>query len=514
MDKKFILKEGANPNYLCTICKIGETTPIEGADRLVKTVVNGYDIVISKEMTPGTVVVYFPVECALSPEYLGANNLFERGEFERNANAEEVKALIEQAENADTEEKVVEIATKIKSMCGFFDKRGRVRILKLRGQYSQGFIAGVDSLVNFDPTLADTDWESLVGTQFNYVGAKELCWKFIPPVKEVRSGGGSDRAWKKRMKHLKRFDRLIAGQFAFHYSTQMLAEHIGMLNPDDVVTISVKVHGTSVIIANVLTNKESEFKKEYCKNRVKKILRMRYSTATRQEKANLEKVYIGVKTRPTIEYGNIYASRSVIKNQFINPNCNNFYKVDVWGCVNRDFGPYLDKGMTVYGEIVGYNEGLVESMIQKKHDYGCKPGHWKFMPYRITMTDEIGNKTEWDVAEVDKWTRDLVAAHPELEDKTMFLTIVYHGRFGDLYPDLDESQHWHENVLARMKADKEHFLMEEDEPLCKNKVPREGIVIRIDGDKFARAWKLKTARHYDLEAKAHDKGEADTEETA
>ena len=57
MDKKFILKEGANPNYLCTICKIGETTPIEGADRLVKTVVNGYDIVISKEMTPGTVVV-------------------------------------------------------------------------------------------------------------------------------------------------------------------------------------------------------------------------------------------------------------------------------------------------------------------------------------------------------------------------------------------------------------------------------------------------------------------------
>ena len=241
---------------------------------------------------------------------------------------------------------------------------------------------------------------------------------------------------------------------------------------------------------------------------------MRYSVTTNGEKNNLKKVYTWVKTRPTKEYGNIYASRSVIKNQYINPNKHDYYKGDPWGCVNRDFAPYLDNGMTVYGEIVGYNEGSNDSMIQKKHDYGCKPGQWKFMPYRITMTDEIGEKTEWDIAEVDKWTRDLVAAHPELAEKTMFLTIVYHGRFGDLYPDIDESNHWHENVLARMKADKEHFLMEEDEPLCKNKVPREGIVIRIDGDKFARAWKLKTARHYDLEAKAHDKGEVDTEETA
>ena len=240
---------------------------------------------------------------------------------------------------------------------------------------------------------------------------------------------------------------------------------------------------------------------------------MKYSTASNEQKNALKRVYTMVKTRPTKEYGNIYASRSVIKNQYINPNKHDFYGGDPWGCVNRDFAPYLDKGMTVYGEIVGYVEGS-QSMIQKNHDYGCRPGKWKFMPYRITMTDELGNKTEWDVAEVDKWTRDLVAAHPELEEKVLFLTIAYHGRFGDLYPDLDETQHWHENALARMKADKEHFLMEEDEPLCKNKVPREGIVIRIDGDKFARAWKLKTARHYAKEAEQHDKGEVDTEETA
>ena len=485
--KKFILKEGANPNYLATICKIGETQPIEGADRLVKTVVNGYDIVISKDMKPGTIVVYFPVECSISQEFLSANNLFERSEFYRNANAEEVKALIVDAENEQDDAKKGEILGRIKSMCGFFGKQGRVRILKLRGQYSQGFIAGVESLVNFDPELADTDWEKVVGNQFNFVGDKEICWKYVPATKEVRSGGGSEREWKKRMKHLKKFDRLIDGQFAFHYDTKMLAEHIAELSPDDNVSITVKVHGTSVIIANVLCNRQ----------------------LTIWEKV---KKFFGFKVQEK-EYSNIYASRSVIKNRYINPDKHDFYGGDPWGCVERDFGPYLDEGMTVYGEIVGYVEGA-QSMIQAKHDYGCQPGKWKFMPYRITMTDELGNKTEWDIDKVDKWTRDLVAAHPELAEKTMFLTILYYGRLGDLYPELDVHNHWHENLLAKMKADKDKFMMELDEPLCKNKVPREGIVIRIIGDKFARAWKLKTMRHYGKEAEAHDKGEADMEETA
>lgn len=485
MNKRFILKEGANPNYLATICKIGETFPIEGADRLVKTVVNGYDIVISKDMKPGTIVVYFPVECAISQDFLSANNLYERGEFFRNANAEEVKTLIEQAENAEKDEDKAEILAKIKSMCGFFGKNGRVRILKLRGQYSQGFIAGVDSLVNMDSSLSDVDWESMVGTQFNFVDDKEICWKYIPATKEVRSGGGSEREWKKRMKHLKRFDKLIDGQFEFHYSTQMLNEHIGVFNPDDMVVISTKRHGTSVIIANVLCNRK-------------------LSTWEKIKK------FFGLKVQDK-EYSNIYASRSVIKNRYINPDKHDFYGGDPWGCVERDFGPYLDEGMTIYGEIVGYVEGS-QSMIQKGYDYGCKPGQWKFMPYRITMTDEFGNKTEWNVTKVDEWTRNLVATHPELEEKTIFMDIRYHGVFKDLYPEIDTEHHWHENVLAAMKSDTTHFYMEQNDPVCKNKVPYEGVVIRIDDDKFSRAFKLKCQAFYNKEAKQHDEGVSDMEE--
>ena len=418
MDKRFVLTENCNPNYLATICRVGEMVPIEGADRLVKTVINGYDIVISKDHKEGDIVVYFPVETSICEQYLSANNLYEIGEFERNSNAEEVKEILTKAESlkdTDIEGKSALLA-EAKTKCGFFNKHGRVRILKLRGQYSQGFVASVDSLVKFDNSLADVDWESMVDCQFNQVCGVEFCKKYVPAIKERGEHTRGDQSlWKRRMRKLKRFNRLIDGQFEFHYSTKMLAEHIAELSRDDIVSITVKVHGTSAIFANVLTNKESEFSKPFCKKRVRKILNLRYNKISHAQKKHLADVYVTSKIRPIKVYGNIYSSRSVIKNQYINSRAQSFYGSDIWGCVNRDFSPYISEGMTVYGEIVGYLEGS-QQMIQKNHDYGCKPGCLKFMPYRITETDELGNKTEWDIDKVDEWTRNLVAEHPELAD--------------------------------------------------------------------------------------------------
>ena len=516
MDKRFVITEKANPNYLCTVCKIGEMFPIEGADRLVKTVINGYDIVIPKTHKEGDIVLYFPVETAICEQYLSANNLFEMSEFERNSNVEEVKEILIKMENLkeDDIEGHNALVAEAKSKCGFFNKHGRVRILKLRGQYSQGFVADVSTIVDMDATLADVDWESMVGCQFNEVNGIEFCKKYVPYVKERREHTRGDQSlWKRRMRKLKRFNRLIDGQFEFHYDTKMLAEHIGQLSPEDVVSITLKVHGTSAIFANVLTMKKSEHSKAACKREIKKMLNLRYCRLSHSQKEYLKKRYVENKMKPTKEYGNIYSSRSVIKNQYINPRAQSFYGSDIWACVNRDFSPYISNGMTVYGEIVGYLEGS-QQFIQKNHDYGCKPGEWKFMPYRITETDEFGNKVEWDIDKVDEWTRNLVVMHPELANKTMFLTILYYGRLGDLYPDLDTETHWHNNLLARMKEDKDRFLMEMHEPLCKNKVPREGIVVRKVGDPLARAWKLKSRAHYAKECEAHDKGEVDIEEIA
>lgn len=526
--KKFYVKENSNPNYLATICKVGEIHPIEGADKICRTIVNGFDIVVGKDTKEGDIVVYVPVETAICDEFLAANNLYEISEWERNANHAEVGALLAEAETLKNENKTSEaseVVKKAKALVGYFNKRNRVRIVTLKGIASNGFIASVNSLVNFDNSLANVDWESLVGTQFNYIDDKEFCWKYIPPVKET-SEHNSQKRFNKRMKKIKKFDRLIDGQFEFHYQTVRIdGTNFKKIQPTDTVILSTKVHGTSICIGNLLINRK-------------------LSTWEKIKK------FFGAKVQLT-EYGNIYSSRSVIKNRYINEGTiHDFYGVDIWGCVNRDFSPYLSKGMTVYGEVAGYLEGS-DKMIQKDHDYGCKPGQWKFMPYRITETDEYGNKKEWNLSEVDVWTKNLVAEHPELADKVLFLDILYHGKFSDLYKDIPVDENWHDNVLERMKNDT-NFYMEMKEPMCHlyeaeanaakealekakaenqskkviaklekdyqkweaKRAPREGFVIRVDNDPKAEAWKVKTNAHLHRETIQHDAEEIDIEETA
>lgn len=554
MNNLFILNPESNPNYLATICKIGETYPIEGADRLVSTMVNGSSIVVSKDMKEGDIVVYVPVESQLSEKFLSANNLYEIGEWERNANAPEVKELF-QKENElrlnGNKDEADELHNKIKSMAGYFNNKSRVRIIKLRGCVSDGFIAGVDSLVKYNPELANCNWEELVGTTFSHVGDDEFCKKFIPPIKETNVQHTGQKKLKKRMRRLNKFDKLVRGQFMFHYDTNKLdATNIKhLLQPTDTVTLTVKVHGTSGIFGTLLVKKPSEHNAEYYKNKVKDIFNIKYLNITNHCKNILKNTYISTKTKPTIEYGNIYSSRGVIKNRYINNGKKyDYYGCDIWGCVNRDFSPYIPNGITVYGEIVGYLENS-SSMVQKRHDYGCKVGQWKFMPYRITETDKDGNSVEWNIADVDAWTRKLVKEHPELEEKVLYLNILYHGVASELYPDIPVDDNWHTNFLERLHNDK-NFYMEMREPMChlyekealeakalldnaieKNepkktiskltkeyenwenmRAPREGVVIRIDNDVKPEAFKVKTLLHQFMEAKQHDDGEVDIEE--
>ena len=68
---------------------------------------------------------------------------------------------------------------------------------------------------------------------------------------------------------------------------------------------------------------------------------------------------------------------------------------------------------------------------------------------------------------------------------------------------------WNDN--ERTQAVDKMFAIEDDEPLCKNKVPREGIVIRRCNDPVPEAFKLKGDRFYNREARLIDTGEVDIE---
>lgn len=213
-----------------------------------------------------------------------------------------------------------------------------------------------------------------------------------------------------------------------------------------------------------------------------------------------------------VEYGNVTSSRTVIRNQYINKKVTDgYYGVDIWSEYGNLIYPYLDEGMTVYGEIFGYLSGS-DKMIQKDYDYGCEKGKNKLMPYRITTTNDNGTKHEWNVMEVKEWTEKLIAEHPELADKIHVIDLLYHGILADLYPHLSLTEHWHENVLEEMRNDVIHFGMEKQEPLCTNhNVPREGICVRIDNDEINENFKLKCAKFFDRERKAIDAGEVDIE---
>ena len=104
------------------------------------------------------------------------------------------------------------------------------------------------------------------------------------------------------------------------------------------------------------------------------------------------------------------------------------------------------------------------------------------------------------------------AAGDENVNRIHVIDLLYHGTLSELYPEIDTENHWHENVLEAMKNDKEHFGMEELEPLCKTyNSPREGICLRIDNDKILECFKLKTKSFASTECLLIDAGEVDIE---
>lgn len=120
--------------------------------------------------------------------------------------------------------------------------------------------------------------------------------------------------------------------------------------------------------------------------------------------------------------------------------------------------------MTIYGEICGYLTGC-QSMIQKSYPYECQPGENNIMIYRISTMGEDGKKYEWNVQDVYDWTVKLIDRMKDAYDNNWKrihpIDILYHGTLSDLYPEIDEDNHWNENVFDKLKNDKEHFGMED-----------------------------------------------------
>ena len=127
----------------------------------------------------------------------------------------------------------------IRSHVGFFNKNGRVRSIRLGGVQSMGYLFTLDELAKYNPNVKNISLNQYVGEDFDTIEDKLFIKAYVPFVPERRQTSKVE----KRNKKIERFDRMVKGEFSFHYDTQMLPKCIGRLKPSDVVTITSKLHG-------------------------------------------------------------------------------------------------------------------------------------------------------------------------------------------------------------------------------------------------------------------------------
>ena len=433
-----------NPNYCASIVAIENVIPLEGCDNICGTVIQGCHVIISKEVKVGDIGIFFPVETSIKEIFLKANNLYRDKEL-----------------NVD------------KDKAGFFELNGRVRCMKLRGFKSEGFWIPMYSLAylpfirdNFDNYVASASLT--VGIDFDHIDDQMICEKYIVKTKQVQTPGNKK---DKANRRLQRFNKMLDNQFRFHIDTSMLSKNIHMINPEDYIQISDKIHGSSFISSDILCKRKLSIKDKIVK-------------------------WIGIKIVEQ-EYDNIYSSRKVIKNQYLYPEkLSHFYSEDIWKTVNEELKQFIEEGMTIYGEVCGYlKEG---GAIQKSYDYGCKPNQHVNYIYRITTTSPSGKVFEWSAKQIQQWCKSKgLKAVPEL----------YYGKAKDLFKDLDIENHWHENFLDRLQKE----FLEKKCTICKNDVWAEGIVLRKEILDI-EVYKLKSFNFRLQESKNLDSGEENIED--
>lgn len=428
-------------NYTCTVVRIQNIFDIDGADNIKRTVVNGNSVVVPKTVNVGDIMLYFVSGTRLSAEYCHKNNLYDKSE-----------------ENYDTTKK------------GFISfKQRRVKAIKLRGVISDGMLMGLDSLLPF--LQKNTIDAFKVGDEFNSINGNILCEKYI--VKENTPKN------QNRQTQTPKISRLVDKQFHFHNDTENLRKNLHKLNSNDIVSIHYKKHGTSFVAGNVLVKKNLKW--------YEKILKK-----------------LGMNIVDT-EYDIVYSSRKVIKNQHLNPNANHFYTDDIWGIAASEIKHLIPKNWTLYGEIVGYTPN--GSPIQGKYDYGCQPGEHKIYIYKISIVNSDGKVVYLTDKQIQEWCDEVGLLYTD--------TFLYYGFIDGIFEsmsfvdwdtlrresDSTPEDTWQETLLEYL----EFKYNEKDCYMCTNKVPEEGIVLRIERLNSYEAYKLKSKKFILMESEEQEK---------
>ncbi len=347
---------------------------------------------------------------------------------------------------------------------GYLDPEKRnIKAIKLRGEQSDGLVLPITVLSDYVDINTLND-----GDQITVLDGYEICRKYIPKRNRSRSSGNTTGKKKKESD-----EKVKYPYFEEHIDTAQLAYNEQAFHEGDIIYLTQKLHGTSFRVSNCI--EETITKRN-------PIIRFLFHKNVKVER----------------KYNVVSGSRRVILRDFDGGfyGSNQFRKK-----YNDFFCNKLPKGMTVYGEIVGWidentpimpkcsNSKVKDKEFSKIYgeetifSYGCEPGDNKCYIYRITMTNEDGVAIELPTEETIRWCERLGCEYVPLLEKFLYTT----------WEDLNE----------RCKK-----YLDIPEPLANGKHVTEGVVVRIDNRSKFTAFKTKSFAFKVLEGIIKDTADA------
>lgn len=343
------------------------------------------------------------------------------------------------------------------------DKRN-IKALKLRGEKSDGLILPIRVLEKY------TDINELCdGDQITVLDGHEICKKYIPRGSH-RSHTGKVNVTKNKKEENQKVSYPF---FTEHIDTEQLAYNQQAFKENDIIYLTQKLHGTSFRVSNCL-----EFTTIKRNPIIKKLFHKEDRVTSKFQ------VVSGTRRVVLRDYDGGYYGSNAFRKKY-----------------NDFFSDKLPKGMTVYGEIVGWvdentpimpkcnNSKVKDKAFSKQYGeetiftYGCKPGENKCYIYRITMTNDDGITIEIPTEETIKWCDRLGCEYVPLLEKFLFTT----------WEDLNER-------CAKY--------LDIPEPLANGSHVAEGVVVRIDNRSKFTAYKTKSFAFKVLEGIIKDNADA------
>lgn len=463
------------------IVKINELNPHSNADRLQIATIFGASVIVGLDVKMGDIGVFFPIDLQLSQEYCEKNNLVRK----KDENGNNIGGYLEP------------------------DKRN-IRAMKLRGEKSEGLYMPLESLAYTGVTKFE------VGEKVDMVGGHEICRKYIP------HGNHQSAAAGKKGNRARKHSVPIAPLFAEHADTEQLAYNLNAFKANDLIEITLKMHGTSGrtgylprFTGYTATNPfwAAVLKKDY--EKLSKLGKKMYN-------------YVVSKSIPTYDWGYVTGTRRVVLDNYDG----GFYGDNAFREPHaKVFEGKLHKGETAYYEIVGFttsgqpimpsvsNKKISDKAFSKQYgdttvfSYGCdykgnedEPQSDMYV-YRMTMTNEDGDVVEY--------TPDYMRYRCE-QMGVKCVPVLWKGYIPDPVPRTFEF--CDEDFVERERSAGEYIkeiaerYYDGPDPVGKTHV-REGVVIRIINRPKFCAYKHKNFSFKVLEGLAKDlAAEPDMEE--